>query len=657
MRFHKTGSLCWVFVLAFFAQAARAELDENDHFDHEDIEVRDVGPEMGVLFHPFLFRGPGEVLGNSNRGGTFTTRNRGERWRRSMRGLLNSAGVEAFDFITCQARSARSVLYAATIEDGLFRSDDFADRWVRLAPLPAPRLVSCDVDPGNPAVVYALTDGTDPAFQLFKSTDAGRSFAVVGSGLPPDDFPLQVSVAPTSPQTVYVVDLGAFQGLYVSHDGGLRFARIETAPDFPNTVIPSPTDDGTLFLVAFDGLYRSVNGGATFSKVLFGAFADDVSFDPLDRSIVYAAAEQDGLFRSLDSGATFAPFGNVRADQLGPRGAHTIGVQATGRRRTFYLNTGRGNFRSDDEAQSFVPIARGYRGAQVSDVAFDAAGRLLVPVVNTAGLFRAVRPGRYEIAGEALPDDAEIQVVAVAASPDDPDAYVVMTIAGIFRTVDGGASWTQSNPVRVGSAGRSAFAPGDGQRVYAVGSSGLFWSLDGGASFAQTFSVQFGSVAVDPRDADVVYMGTWTANRGVFKSSDGGRTLQLTGLRTGNFAALAVDPQNTQILYAGHRAGSVFRSLDGGATFAPAGSGLAGAGVMGLGIDPRNPARLYAWMHNGGLFRSDDRAITWSAVDTRESLRRSGLSAGRGGLAIDPTQPGHVLLGNRSVIEIDLGAD
>jgi hypothetical protein len=107
----------------------------------------------------------------------------------------------------------------------------------------------------------------------------------------------------------------------------------------------------------------------------------------------------------------------------------------------------------------------------------------------------------------------------------------------------------------------------------------------------------------------------------------------------------------------GNRSGSVFRSLDGGATFAPAGSGLTGAGVMGLGIDPRNPARLYAWMHDGGLFRSDDRAVTWRAVDTGESVRRSGLSAGRGDLAIDPRHSGHVFLGNRGVIEIDLGAD
>src|SRR5438128_2695975 len=125
MRFDRTASVRAAFLALVFAQAARAGVEEMDRVG-EDVHVRDVGPEMGVLFHPFLFRGPGEVLENSNRGGTFTTRDRGERWRRSMRGLVDSAGVEAFDFITCQARSARSVLYAATIEDGLFRSDDFA---------------------------------------------------------------------------------------------------------------------------------------------------------------------------------------------------------------------------------------------------------------------------------------------------------------------------------------------------------------------------------------------------------------------------------------------------------------------------------------------------------------------------------------------------
>jgi len=170
---------------------------------------------------------------------------------------------------------------------------------------------------------------------------------------------------------------------------------------------------------------------------------------------------------------------------------------------------------------------------------------------------------------------------------------------------------------------------------------GLFWSIDGGQSFTKTRASRFGSVAVDPGNADVVYVGAWTTNRGVFKSTDGGRTLQTTGLTTGNFAALAVDPQDSTVVYAGHRTGTVFRSLDGGATFAPAGTGLAGAGVMGLGIE-RSTRRLYVWMNNGGLFRSEDGAVSWTPVDTRDAFLRSGVTAGRGALAIDPAHQGRI---------------
>ncbi len=566
-----------------------------------------------------------------------------------MRGLINALGVEAFNIFTCQAPSSPSVLYAAT-GDGLYRTDNFAGDWRALAAVPDPLLSACDVDPRNPDIVYALASGLDPANLFVKTTDGGRSFAVVGSGLPPLDQAFQVKVAPTDPETVYIVDFGEFQGTYVSHDGGLHFARLDTAPDFPFFVFPSPTADGTLFINS-DALYRSIDGGLTFEVVL-AAFVADLVFDPLESSIVYAAGGPAGLFRSEDGGRSFAPFGGFPADQLGANGANAIGVQIAHSGRIFYVNTGRGNFRSDDGARTFVPIERGYRGAQVNDLAFDAGGRLLVPLNNSAGMFRAIKPDRYEIAGATLPDDAEVQVEAIAASPEDPDVYVVVTIGGTFRTSDGGASWTKSEPTQIGSASRAAFAPTDAQKVYVVGGFfGLFWSIDGGQSFTKTRASRFGSVAVDPGNADVVYVGAWTTNRGVFKSTDGGRTLQTTGLTTGNFAALAVDPQDSTVVYAGHRTGTVFRSLDGGATFAPAGTGLAGAGVMGLGIE-RSTRRLYVWMNNGGLFRSEDGAVSWTPVDTRDAFLRSGVTAGRGALAIDPAHQGRIFLGNRSILEV-----
>jgi photosystem II stability/assembly factor-like uncharacterized protein len=614
---------------------------------------RDLGPEVGLLFNTFVFGGPGELLGNSGRGGVFTTNSRGEHWQRSMRGLTNASGAEATTAFVCQAASSPGVLYAATL-DGLYRTDNFAKDWVALAPLRDPQWTACDVDPGNPDIVYAVSSQFDPpAVVVVKSIDGGRSFAVVGNGLPPLDQAFQIKVAPADRETIYIMDFGTFEGTYVSHDSGLNFARLDTAPEFPFLVFPSPTDASTLFVSTFDGLYRSIDGGATFEFVL-ATVVPDLAFDPLERSTLYAAAGPAGLFRSDDGGASFTPFGALPRDQLGAIGANAIGVQLTkaGRSsgRSFYVNASPGTFRSDDGAQTFVPIERGYRAAHVNDLAFDGAGRLLIAVINSEGMFRATQGGRYEVLGRTIPDDAVSQVEAVAVSPDDPDVYVVVTIGGTFRTADGGASWTRSEDTPIGPAARVAFAPGDSRKVYAVGGGDLLWSVDGGQSFTHTRLGRFGSVAVDPVNADIVYVGALN-NSGVMKSVDGARTLQTTGLTTGNFSVLAVDPLDPDVVYAGHRTGTVFRSSDGGATFAAADSGLAGAGVLGMGIEAVT-RRVYAWMAGGGLFRSDDGAATWTAVDTADALRRSGHTSAHAGLAIDPARPGHVFLGLSSVLEV-----
>lgn len=228
----------------------------------------------------------------------------------------------------------------------------------------------------------------------------------------------------------------------------------------------------------------------------------------------------------------------------------------------------------------------------------------------------------------------------------------VTDVAGVFRTTDGGASWSRvtiSNPF-FSVPRRIAFAPSQSSRVYMVGpSAGLLRSDDGGQSFERLSIEQLASIAVDPSNPDVLYAGS-ANTRGVFKSTDGGRTLQQ--LATSGFINdLAIDPELPRIVYAGSRAGVVIRSIDGGQTFAPAGTGLTGDRVLGLRIDPSRPSRIFAWMHGGGLFRSDDHADTWTAVDTGETLRRSTAQAGQTAMAISRTDPVRVYLGNGSVLQ------
>jgi photosystem II stability/assembly factor-like uncharacterized protein len=153
----------------------------------------------------------------------------------------------------------------------------------------------------------------------------------------------------------------------------------------------------------------------------------------------------------------------------------------------------------------------------------------------------------------------------------------------------------------------------------------------------------------------VLYVGTYSGSAGLFKSTDGGQTLQDLGLRGSNFGALVVDRRNPQLVYAGQRFGHVIRSLDGGHTFAPASTGLAGAGVHGLAQDAHGT--LFVWLRAGGLFASDDGASTWHKVDTGEALHRSSVEAGRGSLVADPLHPGRVYLGNAGVIQVGVDGE
>jgi len=183
---------------------------------------------------------------------------------------------------------------------------------------------------------------------------------------------------------------------------------------------------------------------------------------------------------------------------------------------------------------------------------------------------------------------------------------------------------------------------------------GLYRSDDAGRSFARLSKVRFGAIGVDPADPDTLYLGTYSTSEGLFKSTDGGQTLQNLG-QPGVFSALVVDRGDSQVVYAGERFGQVMRSLDGGKTFAPASAGLAGAGVHGIAQDARGT--LFVWLRGGGLFASHDNAASWRAVDTGEALRRSGVEAGRGSLVADPRHPGRVYLGNAGVIEIEIEND
>ncbi len=225
------------------------------------------------------------------------------------------------------------------------------------------------------------------------------------------------------------------------------------------------------------------------------------------------------------------------------------------------------------------------------------------------------------------PDSAGI--FALAVHPEDPRIlYAGTQTGGVFKSIDGGATWRPSNAGLGGgtpNAGLRALVidPRDPDTVYAATlNDGIFRSGDGGRSWVPAsqglpragagFQWIF-SLILDPRSPHTLYAG---GLGGVFRSTDGGRTWKprRAGLPEGrSIWTLALDPA-TGMLWAGcDLAGGVFRSADQGKSWKASSSGIPTGPIVSLAIDPGDPRRLLAGTTDG-LFRSTDTGRSWKRV-------------------------------------------
>lgn len=252
-------------------------------------------------------------------------------------------------------------------------------------------------------------------------------------------------------------------------------------------------------------------------------------------------------------------------------------------------------------------------------------------------------------------------VTGVASQPRT--FYMGVASGGVFRTTDGGANWEpiSDGKIPVGSIGSIAVAESNPEVVYVgTGSDGVrsnvstgrgvYRSLDGGKSweFAGLYNAgQIGAVRIHPSDPNTVWVAAYgdifkpNAERGVFKTSDGGKSWKKTLFVSDSTGAMDVElqPGNPGVVYAwmsrierkpwsiisGSREGGFYKSGDGGETWARLAGGLPSEliGKGNLAVTAANPTRIYALIEakpGGGLYRSDDAGLTWAQVNSQGSL-------------------------------------
>ena len=280
---------------------------------------------------------------------------------------------------------------------------------------------------------------------------------------------------------------------------------------------------------------------------------------------------------------------------------------------------------------------------------------------------------------------------AAAGVPGQPGVFYIGQVnGGVWKSNDYGRTWNpifDSQPTQ--SIGAIAVAPSDPQIIY-VGSgeglhrpdlsvgNGIYKSTDAGKNWTHLGlenAQQIPALAIDPRDPNRLFAAVLgrpygpSAERGIFRSNDGGATWQKILYRDENTggADIAMDPTNSNVLYASlwevregpwedgnifsGTGGGLFKSSDGGNSWRQLTNGLPKDLVQAhVAISPSLPSRVYITLGTTqrgdygsgaglGFYRSDDSGETWYAATTDP---RPAMRIGGGDLPIarvDPKNP------------------
>ena len=283
--------------------------------------------------------------------------------------------------------------------------------------------------------------------------------------------------------------------------------------------------------------------------------------------------------------------------------------------------------------------------------------------------------------------------VAAAGSDARPNEYYMGTTGGgVFKTTDGGESWFPTTDGYFGGTiGAIAVAPSNPDIVYVGGGEypirgnisygdGVWKSTDAGKTWSFMGlgnTRQIEKVIVNPTNPDEVYVGAFghvfapNADRGVFRSKDGGKTWQKILFRNDSTGVgdMIMDPSDPNTLYvtfwqayrtswtfsSGGAGSTMFKTTDGGDhwTELKNNPGLPAGiwGNSGLAISAANPKIVWALLEakQGGLYKSSDAGATWHFVNGDNEIKQRAWYYMK--VTADPTDTQVVYINNVSFMK------
>lgn len=495
---------------------------------------------------------------------------------------------------------APTTFYAAT-RTGLYRSSDNGESWEIVSGMGTSYTIGIGVNTGNTDLLVA---GLSSNSGVRRSDDGGATWTEVGLS---SGFMKGFGCDPEHPDTMYLAMSGLDYSLYRSTDAGLSWEPIGPAGSGWG-LLTAPFGTGeTLIVTTSDGFYMTDNYGSSWDLVVSGS-----SYAPAvcDGTNLYAPViSAAGVYESSDQGENWT---------LNTQGIVASYWQAGCASSQGYLAGHYGGiYRTQSPGSEYAVSQDGISNGYFQAVSFFSADSTLLAGGEYHGLWRSTDLGQsWEV---IVPGPANWTIYDIAPQSDlhySGQVRYVATGSGVFRSDDGGDSWTSAglSGTQVTSV---AFDPDDPDMAWAgTASSGVHYTTDGGSTWTAgsgfPFALYPSIELIENSSGELRILVSFQQNgEGVYYSDDNGISYALAAVSGSYHPDLSTrwGPGLAPMAYLATDNG-VYRSDDLGSswTACPGSSGLMWA-VQGS-LD----ANVFAGTNGSGVRWSPDMGSSWQPL-------------------------------------------
>lgn len=382
-----------------------------------------------------------------------------------------------------------------------------------------------------------------------------------------------------------------------------------------------------------------------------GGHVSRLVYDPVNPNIVYAGTWGSGMYRSSDGGATWRVINNG-LDNLYINSLAIDPVQP----QTIYAGTFHsGVYKSTNGGERWQPTGPGLNAeAVVYTLVIDplhpnilyagTRGNTDAPPWG-GGVFKSVDGGASWQQQTTIGED---YIYGLAIDPVTPTTvYCATHTQGVWKTTDGGELWKLSSTGLSDYSTRALAVNHLNPATVHVGTwhyGMMFKSSNYGVNWVQTAAgldaVKVYAVSMSPLDPQVLYIGTMY--KGVYRTDNGAVNWTYAGLAPDFIYDVEVDPFAAGVVMAGTMGDGLYKSTTGGGTWFLSQQGLRATLISGVATDTTNAGTIFTAVYGGGIFKSVDGGKNWTAVNT--GLGEKYIHS----LAIDPGNASTLYAGSNS---------